>query len=324
MHSDPELFARTDWIDNHQRCNIMNNLSNLSAKYPHNATLTPHVIPVLQGLSKPDLCWDLCKHGFSQISQFDEGYYGKGMYFTSSLEYAVNIFANLENRVILVSFVNIGNPYPCIENPSKPRESLIGRNIKQGYDCHYSVVDGNGLPLTNEELMNAQNANRACYDELVVPEEQQILPCYLVFLGRGKRATISRAKVEYNDDEKRELENARQEDYREEEIRTKSFQIEKDSRPTGSILKPNTNYYNSNFAKKATPTPPPRKQNLISSTSSTGSSNNNGGRGLPKPPMKKSGPPPPVNLTLNNNSMSLNYDEDSNGGSSYQLDEQNY
>jgi len=329
----------------------MENLSNQAAKFPHNATLTPHVVPMLQGLSNPDVCWDLCKHGFAQLSGFDEGYYGKGMYFTSNVEYAVNIFSRLDNRVVLVSFVNIGNPYPCIENPNTPRESLIGRNIKQGYDSHYAVVDGSGLPLEKSQVMNLANSDKRAYDEMVIGEEQQILPCYLVFLGRGKRPTLSRAKVEMTDDMKKELETAREEDYKEEEFRTKSFQIEREKRPANvpppSILK--NNYYNPNFKgnynsnlnsstgsnsrlpppmlNTALPPPP-----ALDSSPSVSRSSFDTGRRLPTVPQKnRSGPPTPMNLSLNLDTEELNPDYSNNNNDNYedrpntfQLEEVNY
>eukprot|EP01114_Cavostelium_apophysatum_P019166 TRINITY_DN6095_c0_g1_i2.p1 TRINITY_DN6095_c0_g1~~TRINITY_DN6095_c0_g1_i2.p1 ORF type:complete len:616 (+),score=141.75 TRINITY_DN6095_c0_g1_i2:38-1885(+) len=224
MEGDPDIYARQDWLDNLTKCKIMEALSDRGHKFDHNKTISPPVIPMLQGLSNPDLCWDLCKYKFSELSTIEDGYYGKGMYFTSSAEYAVNLYSRLDNRVLLISFVTPGNPNPCTENPNIPRESLIGRVIKQGYDSHYALVDGSGLPL---DVRNSKVGGKLSdYDELVIDDEQQVLPCYLVFLGRGKRPTLTKAKIELTQNMLEEMEVAREEENKQEEIRNKSFQLE--------------------------------------------------------------------------------------------------
>jgi hypothetical protein len=48
------------------------------------------VYPMLQG-TREDAVWNVCKNGFATVAKVDDGYYGKGMYFSSDLDYVLNM-----------------------------------------------------------------------------------------------------------------------------------------------------------------------------------------------------------------------------------------
>jgi hypothetical protein len=49
-----------------------------SSKFPHNSKSEVKVLPVLQGLKKPEVAWNICQTGTATLSQLDDGYYGSG------------------------------------------------------------------------------------------------------------------------------------------------------------------------------------------------------------------------------------------------------
>ena len=50
----------------------------------------------------------------------DDGYFGKGIYFTSNLDYGITYYGKPNNNgeyIVLVTFIILGNVYPVIEYP---------------------------------------------------------------------------------------------------------------------------------------------------------------------------------------------------------------
>lgn len=74
---------------------------------------------MVQG-TREDAAWKISKNGFGTVASLDDGYYGRGIYFSSKLKYA-NLYAKEskpgEGKVFLVNLVIIGNPFPVIEHP---------------------------------------------------------------------------------------------------------------------------------------------------------------------------------------------------------------
>jgi len=303
MENEPDIYARTDWIEDHHRSRIMENLSDQAHQYDHNTKISPPVIPMIMGVDDPDQVWRLCKHGFSNLTTIEQGYYGNGMYFSSSAEYATNLYTRLENRVVVVSWVTPGNSYPVIENPNIPRESYIGRNIKQGYDSHYALVDGTGLPLSKSKVVAFDDDNldlSTLYDELVISSEDQILPCYVVFLGRGRSATLFKAKVDVNPSALNEMQRAREEDQTAERARTQSFQIDRQKRladpslpmpPTIPLMKVGE-VVQQNQGRKLPGRPPIKNASTARGPNNQSSDNLSGSRPAP---MRRPAVTPPTN-----------------------------
>jgi len=75
------------------------------------------VLPVVQGTSE-NAAFRIIKNGFGTVGSVDDGYYGRGMYFTSRLQYAAR-YAQItpHGKVFLIALTVPGNPYPVTEPP---------------------------------------------------------------------------------------------------------------------------------------------------------------------------------------------------------------
>eukprot|EP01126_Amoeba_proteus_P054248 TRINITY_DN6665_c0_g1_i4.p1 TRINITY_DN6665_c0_g1~~TRINITY_DN6665_c0_g1_i4.p1 ORF type:complete len:176 (-),score=31.57 TRINITY_DN6665_c0_g1_i4:35-562(-) len=113
--------------------------------------------------------------GFATLSSLDAGWYGRGIYFTSYFTYAIPYCANRANPALIVSYVIMGNTFPIYEN-SKSNCSVLGKPIKAGHHSHYVCVDSNGYPP--EDLAKLDESE--IFDEIVVSQESQITPAYIV------------------------------------------------------------------------------------------------------------------------------------------------
>jgi len=132
-------------------------------------------IPILVGLHGTEemVAWKICGSGFATLSSLDAGWYGVGLYFTTSTDYALTYCAIKLDPCILVTLVIPGNAYPVTESKAGPN-SLLGKPLTRGYHSHYVHTSRNG------EVLEKFNEN--FHDELVVNQESQVLPIFLLVL----------------------------------------------------------------------------------------------------------------------------------------------
>ena len=139
----------------------------------------PFVVPMIHG-TREDAAFRVMEGGFGTVAGLDDGYYGRGMYFTSDLQSAdmsAEIQAKKANptgpwgaNVFLIAAVLPGNPFPVTEHPFIPKRDkdgkllspaqfemdpalegedkrrrnpfgLLGQACKAGFQSHYTVVD---------------------------------------------------------------------------------------------------------------------------------------------------------------------------------------
>jgi len=143
------------------------------------------IIPMLHGTDN-DIAWKVCQTGFASLSTLDAGWYGKGIYFSSSAKYILPYYATKKVPTIIISYIIPGNPYPVTENPQKP-ENLTGAAPKDAYQSHYVIVSPIGTPPSTEI--------DHFYDELVINQESQILPLFLLLPSQASIA-IYAAKMQ--------------------------------------------------------------------------------------------------------------------------------
>jgi len=124
----------------------------------------------------------IAKTGFVALSTLDAGFYGKGVYFTTSAPYSLHYAYLSQEPVLILSFVTPGNVYPVVENP-KEVDSLLASAIKPGYNSHYVLTCRNGMVITQIET-------ETFYDELVVDQESQVLPAYILVLDHNNIRNI--------------------------------------------------------------------------------------------------------------------------------------
>lgn len=128
----------------------------------------------------------ICETGFASLSKNDEGWYGKGIYFTSHPSYCLPYMFSRQRPSIVISYIIPGNVFPVTEARGDPN-SLGGSAIQQGYSCHYVCVTPNGEVVADLS---------ACpYDEIVVSQESQILPMYIIEVKEDHLSKLVEANI---------------------------------------------------------------------------------------------------------------------------------
>lgn len=177
-HADsPQTFKHDTWKqapDAKDKAWVLEQFEKRCNDIHWNSELNLPILPVLHG-TDANIANSICQTGFSAVSSLDEGFFGQGMYFSSSAIYTLPYFATKAEPVILLCWLIPGNTFPVTEDPNSP-DSLKGKPLKGGYQSHYVVTDQNGVvtgPLT---------ANR--YDEIVVNQEAQVVPAYVIYVDK--------------------------------------------------------------------------------------------------------------------------------------------
>lgn len=105
------------------------------------------VLPVVCGRSEAS-AWNIGMTGFNYSPTLDPGHFGSGIYFTTSLEYALAY-----GSWTVFALANPGNVYPVIEHPFEKEGTVLGDDGKEivneqgyfgkpcvpGYQSHYSL-----------------------------------------------------------------------------------------------------------------------------------------------------------------------------------------
>ena len=135
LEEDPKLFKNESWknkSNGNWREWLKNEMVKFSDQFNYNQNNDLKIVPVFHGAKSEDVAWKICDNGFANLSSLDEGWYGKGIYFTTNLEYALYYaqnygIPNLNGEyAILLSYVLVGNTYPVIEHPASS-DSLKGK-----------------------------------------------------------------------------------------------------------------------------------------------------------------------------------------------------
>jgi len=141
------------------------------------------ILPVVHGTDLA-VAERIAKTGFAALSSVDAGYYGKGIYFTSNGIYSFPYMLVRKQPALIVSWVLTGNPYPVIEDHDAS-VNLMGGALKSGHQSHYVVVGRQGRIATEAEW-----GRNDVYDEVVVTQETQIAPVYILEIDNSNFTTI--------------------------------------------------------------------------------------------------------------------------------------
>ena len=123
------------------------------------------------------------KHQGGAVASTDQGFFGSGIYFTSSARYAADIYSHGQH--LLLAWVSMRKPYPIVSDKKGQKCSDMHTLEKQGayenYNAHY-------IPVVSIDPKNskcaiyypcAQGEEPSC-DELVVFHKSQTLPRFWV------------------------------------------------------------------------------------------------------------------------------------------------
>jgi len=188
LEKDPNLFKKEHWrraskLDLRQW--TMHQFGVLAQRSPWNTIgeLVP-VVPVVHG-TDADVAWKILDTGFSALSSLDAGFYGGGIYFTSSAQYALPYYSAKSNPAVLICLAIPGNVYPVTEHP-QGENSLMGQAIKSGYQSHYVLTTKDGNPCKKREAPGSH------YDELVLGQEAQVVPIAIIEFSQSKLAPFAK------------------------------------------------------------------------------------------------------------------------------------
>lgn len=97
--------------------------------------------------------------------------------------YTTPYFENRREPALIISYIISGHSYPVTEEHTSKTDSLLGKALTSGYSSHYVVVKDNGRLPSLEELASKKID---LYDEIVIPQESQIMPVYVLRLDTEK------------------------------------------------------------------------------------------------------------------------------------------
>jgi len=173
MKNDPTLFSNKGYLFSSDKVIkgwVNSKFESRCSECPWNNEERPMILPGIHGTSFA-VAWKVCGTGFANLSSLDDGFYGKGIYFTTYAIYALPYFATKDQPSIIVSFLLPGNTYPCTEHPSSP-QSKVGAALVSGYNSHYAITERSGYPPSEPK--------ENLFDEIIIPQEAQIMPVLLI------------------------------------------------------------------------------------------------------------------------------------------------
>ena len=157
------------------------------------------VLPLWHG-SNQQKCQSICTSGFTTFGKHhyfnpaavqganastDIGYFGSGIYFTNSAQYAT-MYANGH---LLLSWVSMREPYPVVNDVPHPHQGsdmkkLKGHSHYQNYNAHYIPV-ASIKPHKPDcmEYYPCYGNQVPAWDEFVVFDKSQTLPRFWIELG---------------------------------------------------------------------------------------------------------------------------------------------
>jgi len=190
LQSSSALFGRQEWrtTENQTEMELRNRCY---ALFEQRKNIFPwnhgqDAVPILPMLHGTDLAIGekIAETGFASLSSIDEGFYGKGIYFTTMAPYTIPYLGS-KQPCILLSWGVPGNTYPVIEHHTG-NASLLGTALKSGYNSHYvrTIRDGTvaGLDLDPD-----------IFDEIVITQESQIAPAFILLVDPKTRKGLLRA-----------------------------------------------------------------------------------------------------------------------------------
>lgn len=183
MIENPVLFCKKDWIlrseKNELRTYVHERYLQLAEYFSWNDP--EETIPIVACLHSTDFLTakSIASKGFCALATLDEGFYGKGIYFSTYGSYVAPYFLGKESPAILVNLAICGNAFPVVEAATE-RGGFLGKPTASGYQSHFVLTKSDGTPITEMHMSDESN-------EIVVSQEAQVVPIYIVSVAAGQR-----------------------------------------------------------------------------------------------------------------------------------------
>jgi len=171
-----------------RRLAVLNHLEGKIRQWDWNHT-TYTQVPVIPAVHATELssAWKIVSSGFAILGAFDKGFYGKGVYLSTSAQYVRQYLSFKKQPCILVCFVVLGKCYPVVETHTG-LSSLEAKPIKLGYNSHYVVT-------TLDGKISDTNASEV-YDEIILGQELTAVPLFLLMINKSKSNSNSNNGVD--------------------------------------------------------------------------------------------------------------------------------
>lgn len=151
------------------------------------------------------IAWKMCTSGIVNFKALDAGYFGSGCYVTPQAEYALRYPTDIAKTApnargewaLVMTWALVGNAY-CITRGTDykksadesdffgvPMDKVRGCRVfvvtfVQQYDAHFVQVD----PALEYQAIDPKRPPKQVFEELVLKNEAQLLPRYIVFFSR--------------------------------------------------------------------------------------------------------------------------------------------
>jgi len=197
----PTLFANDTTGGDNQRQWVLDKYNQFALQFrwnrtPDGALKKVAIIPAIHGTDMAT-ARAIAETGFAAVSLLDAGYFGKGIYFTTFANYTIPYFSTRREPTIIFSWIVCGSIYPVIEAHSGPN-SLKGTAIQGRTNSHFVVTNRHG-----ECIQDTRTDERECFNEIVVGQESQIVPAFLLAVSQDNIGLLLRKwKRNIPDDEK--------------------------------------------------------------------------------------------------------------------------
>lgn len=190
-HFQPRLHRETNPAE---RQRLLDRLEKLTSEVKHRRSV--RLARVWHGCGR-EWMQKIIPDSFAALAKLDDGWFGKGIYFTSSAKYAAT-YAGSEGCLIMC-YVILLNPFPVISDDAPPRASsdefrFYGRDAHENYQCHYVPE----MPMeggTDDDFRPPPGGvQEAEFDGIVIFQQTDILHQVIVHL-RLERSTLGSSSI---------------------------------------------------------------------------------------------------------------------------------
>src|SRR3984885_3071348 len=168
------------------------------------------VLPLWHG-SDAQKCDSICRSGFTFFGKHsyfgaqsgnqstDVGYFGSGIYFTTSARYAADLYSDGEH--LLLAWVSMRDPYPVINDlpvtqKGSDMKKLEGRGAFENYNAHYiPVVAIDPKDKTCAIYYPCYQSQEPACDEIVVFQPSQTLVRFWVEMAVDLPSNVKEASL---------------------------------------------------------------------------------------------------------------------------------
>jgi len=171
--NSPDLFFTKTYTKDKNKMDVMKHYDeNVVTLLDCNQDLEIPLIPAVHGTSL-EVANNIGLCGFGVLNSLDPGFFGsKSLYFSGSVCYCLPYAASKRSPAIIISYLNMGNVFPVTEDHLGP-SSLMNFPLKAGFHSHYVLTNKDGHIYNGKGEIN---------NELVVSQESQVLPSYIISL----------------------------------------------------------------------------------------------------------------------------------------------